>query len=807
MFNEKGRKKHMAFDDLTPNQSKTLIQVIEALNTGNYADEFAIARTVGKPQGFAYLYGIGGVSNKEIEGFTDTDVQALKDEGYIISISGGRASLKPKAFQQYRLLKYPLALYPGLEVAPNMRPDFDSSVCEPPKHGEDAAAKYIYLDVVGFTHDRTLEAQSDIIEKLNAIVSVAVEEKGVPDDKLIFIPTGDGTCVVLIGVESPADIHIQIALGILERINAHNAVTQDEMRRFKVRIGIDANTDTLVVDINRRQNIAGEGISMASRIMNLADEKQILVGQNVYNTLRQRQKYISAFKDFRTTVKHGKPLQVYQLISEGLNNDVPRALMPEEVAHTEQETATPAVNKAECPDKKLHEIAESDKRRISKYVWIIYRRVEYEGLTATDPYIEIIFDIINASVYSISIDKKIEQGAVYLNNEELNPQQTKIDGSLQNISRDDRGDSRGVLVIKQWLTPTLAARIRNPLPDDELHFSRLSLIVKGADDSEGIAPQRLSLPRSIPIALSSPSGPDKWLHDIAELQKGAIRDHVQAECRVQDFNLLHDSSLYIDFRLRIASSCVYKLSLKRVQGYIHFSNRPFHDPPTVASNEIKKVSIGEVGWLTLRQKMKPEEAGFILSSSSGFSFNQLQIELSAEPGDIESGPLYISGDVDSSRMKEETPQLTMEVSETRASGLYDREEYPGESSPEFGSVLNIKVSIRNPRAVPVEIKRFMLLTVIGEQRRTSAQEGQICDITLLQFGEIKQTRNPLKNLNKCPVYLDPNSETLDGWLQFIVRDVASFFWGSGDSVFLIVLDSRGEEHRHEFVPSHSLVRS
>lgn len=129
---------------------------------------------------------------------------------------------------------------------------------------------------------------------------------------------------------------------------------------------------------------------------------------------------------------------------------------------------------------------------------------------------------------------------------------------------------------------------------------------------------------------------------------------------------------------------------------------------------------------------------------------------------------------------------------------------PGEDSPELGTVLNVRVKIQNQRPVPVEIKRLKYR--VPPQRNIPAQEGQICDIVLLQHGEIKQTTNPLKNLNNCPIYLDPHSEPVEGWLQFIIRDVDSASWERGSSATLIALDSRDEEHHLVFAPALSVIR-
>lgn len=146
----------------------------------------------------------------------------------------------------------------------------------------------------------------------------------------------------------------------------------------------------------------------------------------------------------------------------------------------------------------LSELAERDKNNVGRYVYVFFSNIKYGGLTELDPYLEIHFDIINASVYNISIDKTIQDGAVYFNNLKLNPKQTEILGSLQYISRDDRGEQRQ-LIIQQWLAKDVAERIRNPKPDDKLHF-RLTIYVRGADNTQGIREQRLSLPPSVPLA-------------------------------------------------------------------------------------------------------------------------------------------------------------------------------------------------------------------------------------------------------------------------------------------------------------------
>jgi class 3 adenylate cyclase len=187
------------------------------------------------------------------------------------------------------------------------------------------SVKYIFLDIVGYSHQRSVEAQADIIGILNKLVRDSVKEHHIDQERLIYLPTGDGICLALLGVETPYDILIRISLLILKKLDAYNEKTLDEMRRFKIRIGVNANVDNIVTDINGKRNVPGAGINLAQRVMNAADANQILASEAVYETLRYREKYMHAFNSFTAQIKHGVQLRVHQLVhsSPGLNTSVP----------------------------------------------------------------------------------------------------------------------------------------------------------------------------------------------------------------------------------------------------------------------------------------------------------------------------------------------------------------------------------------------------------------------------------------------------------------------------------------------------
>lgn len=187
-------------------------------------------------------------------------------------------------------------------------------------------AKHIFIDIVNYTHNRSVEAQVDVIVTLNEIVKLSIEQYDIPEENIIFIPTGDGMCISLIDLHKPYDIHLKFSITLLEKLNDHNKKELSDTRKFSIRIGINENIDNVITDINGRINISGSGINIASRIEGLADSNQILVGNSVYDKLINRERYMNSFRRFSATVKHGVMLDVYQYqdkSKEFINNNVP----------------------------------------------------------------------------------------------------------------------------------------------------------------------------------------------------------------------------------------------------------------------------------------------------------------------------------------------------------------------------------------------------------------------------------------------------------------------------------------------------
>lgn len=186
--------------------------------------------------------------------------------------------------------------------------------------------RYLYLDVVGFTEKRSVDAQSDIIATLNHVVRDSVVELCANLSDVICLPAGDGMAIALLDPTLPFDVHLRLGLAILRRIHEHNEQTQDRMRTFQVRIGLNQNVDNLVTDINGARGVAGTGINLSQRVMSVADGGQLLVGQSVHEVLYPREKYMKSFRPYVANTKHGHHLPVYQFIDsshKGLSVEIP----------------------------------------------------------------------------------------------------------------------------------------------------------------------------------------------------------------------------------------------------------------------------------------------------------------------------------------------------------------------------------------------------------------------------------------------------------------------------------------------------
>ncbi len=189
------------------------------------------------------------------------------------------------------------------------------------------SAKYIFIDVINYTDGRPSEAQIDITSSLNKIVKESITDNAIDPQTILFIPTGDGVCIVLKNVSYEMfDAHLKIALTILKKLDDYNQQCEDKKRQYAIRIGLNENIDNIVIDINGNVNVSGAGINNCQRFMDFAWANQIMVGPQVHEIISKREKYFEYFRRFEAVAIKNSKLNIYQYIDENcpyLNSDFP----------------------------------------------------------------------------------------------------------------------------------------------------------------------------------------------------------------------------------------------------------------------------------------------------------------------------------------------------------------------------------------------------------------------------------------------------------------------------------------------------
>ena len=175
----------------------------------------------------------------------------------------------------------------------------------------------LFIDVVGYSK-RLIDDQRELQQQLNEIVRGtgqfrAAEATG----RLVRLPTGDGMALVFFtSPESP----VQCALEISEALQSHP--------QLRVRMGINSGPVSGVADVNERSNVAGTGINMAQRLMDIGDAGHILLSRRAAEDLvqyRHWEPHLHNLGEFE--VKHGVKISVVNLYTEKLGNpEIPEKL-------------------------------------------------------------------------------------------------------------------------------------------------------------------------------------------------------------------------------------------------------------------------------------------------------------------------------------------------------------------------------------------------------------------------------------------------------------------------------------------------
>lgn len=166
----------------------------------------------------------------------------------------------------------------------------------------------VFFDVTGFTRETTNEEMRKVIQKIEDELTRLLwddyywNEKNKRND-LILIPTGDGYAIGF----HPIRFDLETVLGLASRI--FKAITSNG--DIRIRMGIAKGPNIRHLDLNEHNNLFGFGINMASRLMNLARENQILVHEDFANDILRSKKVEDLIDIGEFEIKHGQKVGVF----------------------------------------------------------------------------------------------------------------------------------------------------------------------------------------------------------------------------------------------------------------------------------------------------------------------------------------------------------------------------------------------------------------------------------------------------------------------------------------------------------------
>src|SRR5260370_32683700 len=142
----------------------------------------------------------------------------------------------------------------------------------------------LFIDIVGYSK-LLIHEQSERLQRLREIARATEQFRAAEaEGKLLRLPTGDGGALVF--RDNPEE-PVTCALEMSKALKNHPDL--------RVRMGIHSGPVKEVTDLNEQANIAGAGINIAQRVMDIGDAGHILLSKRAAEDLvqyRQWQPYL-----------------------------------------------------------------------------------------------------------------------------------------------------------------------------------------------------------------------------------------------------------------------------------------------------------------------------------------------------------------------------------------------------------------------------------------------------------------------------------------------------------------------------------
>ncbi len=133
----------------------------------------------------------------------------------------------------------------------------------------------MFMDLVSYS-TYSLDQQVVLKALFNELISKAIA--GVKESSRIVLDTGDGAAICFLGDPEEA---LQSALLM------RDLLVQKYGKKLSMRVGLHLGPIRMMLDINNRVNVVGDGINVAQRVMDFSRANQIVVSRAYYDVISQ----------------------------------------------------------------------------------------------------------------------------------------------------------------------------------------------------------------------------------------------------------------------------------------------------------------------------------------------------------------------------------------------------------------------------------------------------------------------------------------------------------------------------------------
>src|SRR5438045_131549 len=198
-----------------------------------------------------------------------------------------------------------------------------------------------FLDIVDYSK-RVGQEQLVLKERFNSLIGEVV--KDIAQNDRVLIDTGDGAALCFMG--APED-----ALFVSMNLRDSLRTPESEAIGLTVRFGINLGPVRMIHDINGHQNVIGDGINVAQRVMSFAEPNQIMVSRSYFEVVSRLSKEYTLLFHYAgaRTDKHVREHEVFEV---GPGKDDPATVplvQPPPAAVSIADTSPPAGSIAETP--------------------------------------------------------------------------------------------------------------------------------------------------------------------------------------------------------------------------------------------------------------------------------------------------------------------------------------------------------------------------------------------------------------------------------------------------------------------------